>query len=131
MPWPRPDDVTSSGKLSQALRLQWNELAAGADCIIQATSAGMHGADPGEDVSAVVPWDRAPDTAVAYDVVYNPPETPFLRAAAARGLVAANGLGMLVRQAALSIQLWTGLAPPLDRLRQAAEEALEARSGRA
>jgi shikimate dehydrogenase len=130
MPWPRPDDVTSSGKLSQALRLQWSELCAGADCVIQATSAGMHGGDPGEDVSAVVPWDRLTEGAVAYDVVYNPPVTPFLRAAAARKLVAANGLGMLVRQAALSIQLWTGLAPPLDRLRQAADEALEARSGR-
>jgi shikimate dehydrogenase len=130
MPWPRPDDPSTSGKLSQALRLQWNELAAGADCVIQATSAGMHGGDPGEDVSAVVPWDRLAEGAVAYDVVYNPPVTPFLRAAAARGLVAAGGLGMLVRQAALSIQLWTGLAPPLDRLRQAAEEALQARSGR-
>ncbi|MFT3765342.1 MAG: shikimate dehydrogenase, partial [Minicystis sp.] len=127
MPWPRSDDVVPSGKLSQALRLQWSELAAGADCVIQATSAGMHGGDPGEDVSTIVPWERLPAHAVAYDVVYNPRETPFVRAARARGLTGVDGLGMLVRQAGLSIQLWTGLTPPLDRMQRAAEEALEAR----
>ena len=40
-PWPRPDETAPSGKLSQALRLQWGELVAHADCIVQATSAGM------------------------------------------------------------------------------------------
>jgi len=126
MPWPRPDEHAPSGKLSQQLRLQWSELAAGADCVIQATSAGMRGGDPGEDVSGIVPWARMNDHAVAYDVVYNPRQTAFLRAAGERGLVAVDGLGMLVRQAALSIALWTGLAPALDRMRRAAEEALAA-----
>lgn len=124
MPWPRPDDVAPTGKLSQAMRMQWSELAAGADCVIQATSAGMEGSDPGEDVSALVPWARLPAHAVAYDVVYTPRDTPFLRAAAERGLVAADGLGMLLRQAGLAIQIWTGLAAPLDRMRQAAEALL-------
>jgi shikimate 5-dehydrogenase len=87
----------------------------------------MEGADPGEDVSAVVPWESLPAHALVYDVVYTPRDTPFLRAAQARGLTAAGGLGMLVRQAALSIALWTGQIPPLDRLRRAAEEALAAR----
>jgi shikimate dehydrogenase len=72
----------------------------------------------------VVPWERLPPTALVYDVVYNPRVTPFLRAAKGRGLTAVDGLGMLVRQAALSIALWTGLTPPLDRMRAAAEEAL-------
>jgi shikimate dehydrogenase len=124
-PWPRPDETAPSGKLSQALRLQWSELVAHADCIVQATSAGMTGGDPGEDVSSVVAWDRLPPHAVAYDVVYNPRVTPFLRAARARGLVAADGLGMLVRQAALAITIWTGRSPPLDRMRRAAEDALD------
>jgi shikimate dehydrogenase len=125
-PWPNPAESAPTGKLSQALRLQWSELVAHADCVIQATSAGMRGGDPGEDVSSVVAWDRLPPHAIAYDVVYNPRVTPFLRAAKARGLVAVDGLGMLVRQAALSIALWTGRTPPLDRLRAAAEEALDA-----
>jgi shikimate dehydrogenase len=125
-PWPRRDSAAPpSGRVSQALRLQWDELVTHADCVIQATSAGMVGADPGEDVSSVVPWDRLSPQAIAYDVVYNPRVTAFLRAARARGLTAVDGLGMLVRQAALSIALWTGLTPPLDRMREAAEEALD------
>jgi shikimate dehydrogenase len=124
-PWPRPDEAAPTGKLSQALRLQWSELCANADCVIQCSSAGMLGGDPGEDVSAVVPWDRLPKHAIAYDVVYNPRVTPYLLAARDHGLLAVDGLGMLVRQAALAIQLWLGVTPPLDRMRAAAEDALE------
>jgi shikimate dehydrogenase len=126
-PWPSPDEAApTGGKLSQALRLQWSELVAHADCVIQATSAGMLGADPGDDVVRTVPWESLPSHAVAYDVVYNPRVTPFLREAASHGLTAAGGLGMLVRQAALAITLWTGQSPPLDRMREAAEAALDA-----
>jgi shikimate 5-dehydrogenase len=84
----------------------------------------MRGADVGEGVTEVVDWNRLPKHAVAYDVVYNPRITPFLKEAACHGLAAVGGLGMLVRQAALSIELWTGQSPPLDRMRSAAEEAL-------
>jgi shikimate 5-dehydrogenase len=124
-PWPRGDEAAPTSKASGMLRLQWGELVAGADCIIQATSAGMKGGDPGEDVSDLVPWAKVGGQAVAYDVVYTPRETPFLRAAAARGLTAVGGLGMLARQAALSITIWTGLTPPLDLMQKTAEDALE------
>jgi shikimate dehydrogenase len=129
-PWPRQGDAAPTGKLSQALRLQWSELVAHSDTVIQATSAGMTGGDPGEDVTGVVGWGSLPAHAVAYDVVYNPRVTPFLKAARDRGLTAVDGLGMLVRQAALSIAIWTGETPPLDRMRAAAEEALAAGLGR-
>jgi shikimate dehydrogenase len=123
-PWPQQNETAPHGKLSQALRLQWTELTAEADCVIQATSAGMSGGDPGEDVADIVPWSKLPKHAVAYDVVYNPRETPFVREAQAHGLHASAGLGMLVRQAALSITIWTGIEPPLGVMRAAAEEAL-------
>ena len=84
--------------------------------VVQATSAGMHGADPGEAVAGVVAWVALPDDAVALDVVYAPPETPFLRAARNRGLRHANGLGMLARQGALALQLWLGVRAPLDAM---------------
>lgn len=128
--WPRADQGAPTGKASQALRLQWTDIAAQADCVIQATSAGMSGADPGEDVVAAIPWDRLGPDALVYDVVYNPRMTPFLAAARSRGLPAEDGLGMLVRQAALSIALWTGESPPLDRMRKAAEEALQGSGAR-
>lgn len=84
--------------------------------IVQATSAGMTGADPGDTVAAAVAWDALPPAAVALDVVYAPAETPFLRASAARGLPHANGLGMLARQGALAFQLWLGVPAPYEAM---------------
>jgi shikimate dehydrogenase len=104
------------------------EFAKASDVIVQATSAGMHGAGPGEDVARVVPWSRLPKTSVVYDVVYNPSDTPFLRCARDAGLVARGGLGMLVAQAARAIELWLGIAPPREPMLSAARAALAARS---
>lgn len=101
----------------------------GADVIVQATSAGMRGAGPGEEVSAWVPWHELPAGALAIDVVYNPSRTPFLAAAEAAGVARRGGLGMLVRQAALALEIWlsgTSCWRPLDleELSAAAERAL-------
>lgn len=49
-----------------------------------------------------------PPGAFVYDLVYNPPETLLIKRARAAGLQAANGLGMLIEQAALAFELWTG-----------------------
>jgi shikimate dehydrogenase len=89
--------------------------------VIQATSAGMTGASPGEDVARVVGWRSLPDDAVAIDVVYAPRDTPWLRAARGRGLRADDGLGMLARQGALAFELWLGVPAPLDAMRRAIE----------
>jgi shikimate dehydrogenase len=96
------------------------------DLVVQATSAGMRGADPGEALADVVPWARLSPHARAYDVVYSPALTPFLSRAHALGLGARGGLGMLVHQAASSLTLWLGLAAPHEAMRVAAERALAA-----
>lgn len=49
-----------------------------------------------------------PSGAFVYDLVYNPPETLLIKRARAAGLQASNGLGMLIEQAALAFELWTG-----------------------
>jgi len=103
-------------------------LTAEPNVVVQATSAGMLGAAPGADVASVVPWKRLPSGAVAYDLVYNPADTPFLRAARDAGVVARGGLGMLVGQAVISFELWLGRAAPRARMQRAAEDALRARS---
>jgi shikimate dehydrogenase len=95
------------------------ESEAGTSVVIQATSAGMQGADPGEPIASAVAWGALPDDAVALDVVYAPAETPFLRAARSRGLRAENGLGMLARQGALAFEIWTGVPAHLDAMRRA------------
>jgi shikimate dehydrogenase len=84
--------------------------------IIQATSAGMDGADPGDAVASAIAWNELPEGAIALDVVYAPAETPFLRAANARGLRCANGLGMLAEQGALAFELWLGIPAPRDAM---------------
>jgi shikimate dehydrogenase len=102
------------------LRLEpWKKSAAterGVTAIIQATSAGMTGADPGECAAQAVEWPALPSSAVALDVVYAPPSTPFLRAALARRLRAASGLGMLARQGAIAFELWLGRPAPFEAM---------------
>ena len=103
------------------------EVSARVDLIVQCTSAGMHGADDGKQLAELVPFEHLPQSALAYDLIYNPPSTPFLERARACGLSAENGLGMLVAQAALAIELWLSASPPRAPLLAAAEAALLAR----
>ena len=51
-----------------------------------------------------------------YDLVYNPRETKLVRDARAQGLNASTGLGMLIEQASLAFETWTGHNPPRDIL---------------
>jgi shikimate dehydrogenase len=88
----------------------------------------MQGADDGEAIARMVPFEHVPQSALAYDLIYNPATTPFLARARAAGLRAENGLGMLVAQAALAIELWLNSSPPRAALKSAAELELLARS---
>lgn len=124
-PWPSQDRAVPSSKFSAAVRLQWTELAVQADLVIQATSAGMLGADDGSELARLVPWDKLPKHAAAFDVVYRPALTPFLLAAGKVGLTTRNGLGMLVLQAEATFSKWIGSPPPPNVMRAAAESALQ------
>ena len=68
------------------------------------------------------PVERLNPGQLVVDTVYHPMETPFLAAARARGIHAVNGLGMLVHQAALAFESWTGLDAPVAAMRAAAVE---------
>ena len=74
--------------------------------LVNTTSLGMHGQPALEiDVS------RLPAPAVVADLVYVPLDTALLSAARARGLRAADGLGMLLHQAVRGFELWFGQRP--------------------
>jgi shikimate dehydrogenase len=77
----------------------------GTGILINATSIGFH---PAEDQTPDVDMSTVDPGAVVADVVVNPPETGFLRAAAAQGCTTLDGLGMLVNQALINARLWTG-----------------------
>jgi shikimate dehydrogenase len=105
----------------------WSEVARHSQVFIQATSAGMQGAEPGEGLVDLVPWGALEEQPVVLDLVYNPQVTPLLQVAAQRGLPAVGGLFMLLRQAALAIELWTGKRPSLEPMHAAALQALRSR----
>lgn len=76
------------------------------DLLVNATSAGMH---PRVDQT---PWPGAVfDGRLVYDLVYNPRDTRLLREARAAGCETLDGLAMLVAQAELQFELWTGRRP--------------------
>lgn len=56
---------------------------------------------------------------IVYDIVYTPPVTPLMRAAAARGCKTLGGIGMLVHQGAIAFEKWTGIAPCTETMHQA------------
>lgn len=67
-----------------------------------------------------IPADAIRPDATVVDMVYRPPVTPLVEAARARGAGAHGGLGMLLHQAALAFEIWTGVKAPLDVMSAAA-----------
>jgi shikimate dehydrogenase len=88
------------------------------DLIVNTTPCGMKG-----DTDLPLDWGLVKEPGAAYDIVYSPKETPWLKEAKRLGIPCANGLGMLVEQAALSFSLWTGKK---DGVREAMREAVAA-----
>jgi shikimate dehydrogenase len=89
------------------------EALAAVDVAVNATTVGM--IDPG----ATIPVEALRHDATVFDLVYVPPETPLLTAARARGLRAANGSEMLIAQAAIAFERWTGVGGMDDVMRTA------------
>lgn len=87
---------------------------ADARLIVNATPVGMY---PDTGVSPV-DLSRFPELEGAFDLIYNPARTKFLLDAQRRGLLCANGLGMLAAQAKAAAELFLGAAIPDDRVAQ-------------
>jgi shikimate dehydrogenase len=86
------------------------------DLIVNATPLGAHG-EP-------LPLPPLSATIVAVDLLYRPVNTPLQNDVRAAGGVAFGGLGLLLHQAALSIELWTGQPAPLEAMSAAAIGAI-------
>lgn len=79
------------------------------DLIVNASPLGMRGQPP-----LVFDWSHAPPGSVAYDIVTDPVETPFLQSARAAGFATIDGLSMLIGQAAAAFELFFGVAAPRE-----------------
>ena len=99
----------------------WTNLAAelpSADLLVNASTLGMVG-----HPALSVDLTALPDHAVVTDAVYVPLRTPLIEAARARGLRVAEGLGMLLHQAAPSFARWFGQRPVVTPALRALVEA--------
>lgn len=91
------------------------------DILVNATSIGLY---PDIDDIPNIDLDTILPTMFVQDVIPNPAITPFLRAAEARGARWNTGTGMLINQAALNIEMWTGRKPDKAVMQKALQEAL-------
>ncbi|MPM35003.1 Shikimate dehydrogenase (NADP(+)) [bioreactor metagenome] len=128
----RPEDEVLAKSLMELLKkiakksdfVTWDHtysVPADTEILVNATPIGLYpNVDdiPNIDLGTILP------SMFVQDVIPNPAVTPFLRAAAARGARWNTGTGMLINQAAINIELWTGKKPNKDVMLRALEEAL-------
>jgi shikimate dehydrogenase len=79
---------------------------------------------PGPGDGLPIPVEAIRPATVVVDMVYKPPVTRLVDEARARGADAHGGLGMLLHQAALAFEIWTGQEPPLEAMSAAAVSEL-------
>jgi shikimate dehydrogenase len=94
-----------------------------ADLLVNATPVGMDDRSNPIDQASL---EALPSAALVSDLIYRPLVTPLLAGADGRGLRTLGGLGMLVYQAAVAFEHWTGLDAPVTEMRRAAARAGEA-----
>jgi shikimate dehydrogenase len=115
-------DLQSGGGVLRAAPLNEGVFRLPAALIVNTTPVGMH-PNPADSVwPAAVPFPRG---AAVYDLVYNPPQTALVQAARTAGLAALGGLGMLVEQAALAFEIWTGQPAPREAMWKALQPTQE------
>lgn len=118
-----PERAQEAARLAASSRVGSLADVAAADVVVNATSVGL-----GTDEVPFDPGLLRPDQVVA-DLVYHPLETGLLQAALRRGCRVVDGLAMLVHQAVLQQELWTGRRPDPAVMRAAAIAELARRSG--
>jgi shikimate dehydrogenase len=95
-----------------------HSLVSSLSLIVNTTPLGM---SPNVNQSPLPENLSLPRHVSIYDLVYNPRETKLVEDARAQGLNATTGLGMLIEQAALSFELWTGQRPSREAMRASIE----------
>jgi shikimate dehydrogenase len=122
-----PERARSAAALAGEVgRVVAADAVAKADLIVNATPVGMAGGGVHDAELPLDPELLSPGQVVA-DLIYHPDRTPLLEAATFRRAVAVNGLGMLLHQAGLAFELWTGEPAPIGAMRAAVLDELARR----
>ena len=98
-----------------------NDISLSSDLLVNTSSMGMDGG-PAPDATPVTA-DAVSPNAVAYDAVYAPPMTPFLREVEKAGAKSLRGFTMLLLQGAVGFELATGKPAPVDEMFEAVRRA--------
>ena len=109
---------------AQAVFVPWNapyQLPADTDVVVNATSIGLF---PDVTAKPELAYETITAGMTVCDVIPNPPDTPFLQAARARGAKTLDGLGMLVYQGAIGFTMWTGREAPVKAMYAALKQVL-------
>ena len=109
----RSEQAEEVAAVSGASTGPWDDrvaLASGAGLIVNATPIGR------DDGAAPLPSDALGNGQTVVDLIYHPAETELVRIAAERGARAFNGTGMLLHQAALAFEAWTGVGAPFEAM---------------
>jgi len=99
----------------------WDELEgllSTTELLINSTPIGMSPQGEQSPVELEL-LDLLPPSAIAYDLIYNPRPTKFLRLAQTRGIRIIDGLEMLVNQGAIALEIWLGQPVPVSVMREA------------
>lgn len=99
-----------------------DHLVAASTIIVNATPVGQL------DEAPLIDTRKIRQGAVVVDLVYDPPVTTLVEEARRRGASAAGGIGMLLHQAGLAFEIWTGVQPPLEAMSAAALASLKGRT---
>lgn len=105
---------------------RWEELSnliSKTDLLVNATPIGMYPHIDRSPLDAGV-MEKLPPNAIAYDLIYTPNPTQFLKQAQMSGAIAIDGLEMLVQQGAAALEIWLQQPVPVDIMRQSLRERL-------
>ncbi len=115
----RPRCAADLAQSSDAMTADWPPPSGSWDLLVNTTPVGRA---PHADVSPMPPGELRGE--LVYDLNYNPPVTQLMRDAVAAGCEVIGGLEMLVAQAELQFEWWTGQRPSPGLFRAVAEERL-------
>ncbi len=115
----RPGCAASAVPLSDSRGLR--RILESSNLLINSTPVGM---STNTDDPIELELECLPSGACVADLVYNPLKTVLLREAETRGYRTMNGVGMLAHQGALAFELWTGIKPDAQALKQSLLECL-------
>lgn len=92
------------------------------DILVNATSIGLY---PNITAKPRIDYDTIESDMIVCDVIPNPPRTPLLQEAEARGAKTLDGLGMLVYQGAIGFEMWTGFDAPVEVMHKSLSAAFD------